>query len=150
MKNRRRLWTVDDYQLEAAGELAFAKTLQMELILGFQYEALYQREGQLFDHIVVRTYTSNDAQLVVYADDRDDQVFGKVIQDQIHKRQFVVNGWIKGKDAKQQNWWRECDGMKSGYYVPQVALKQANLWQILQRHHQSAEPNHSAVLQIPS
>jgi hypothetical protein len=124
-RNHKESWQLGDYIRECCGEVAFAKAFRLEQ----QFEldnTLYRREGREFSNIVVRTYTEQDASLVVYPQDAADLIIVQVIQ--LGARDFGVVGWIKASDAKQQQWL-----LDHAYHVPQTALTLQDIF--------GAEPN---------
>lgn len=69
----------------------------------------------------VRTLASHDYDLIVRDDDADDQRFILVTGN---GPEFVVHGWIYGRDAKRPEWRRDRGGRGAPcFWVPQNSLR---------------------------
>ena len=100
-------------QIEGAcGEMAVAKHLGR-----FWSGNLGDLDAADVGHLQVRT-TSHDAGcLIVHPEDADDGVFILVTGLAPH---FVLRGWMLGRDAKKDAFWK--DGPRPAYFVPQGLL----------------------------
>lgn len=102
-----------------AAEMAVAK------LLGRYYvPALHvQRAGVEGDvgAYQVRSTTRSDGCLLVKSGDRDEDVFILVVG---RAPAFDVKGWIRGRDAKREEWSRAPNGRPAAFFVPQAELRQ--------------------------
>jgi hypothetical protein len=68
----------------------------------------------------VRTRSRHDYELIIHPSDRDDRAFVLVTG---LAPNFVLRGWIWGREAKREEWWRDPAGDRPAYFVPQSALR---------------------------
>jgi hypothetical protein len=99
----------------AAGEQAFAKWSGR-----YWNGNLGDLDADDVGHVQVRTTGRPDGRLILHPLDPDDRPF--VLVTGISPR-FVLRGWIRGSDGKQQQWWRDPVGGRPAYFVPQSALR---------------------------
>lgn len=102
----------------SAGELAVAKAL------GIPWDATVNTFKSLPDltgNIEIRTRSKSDYDLLIRPDDKDDKIFVLVIRKST--KIFDVIGWIKAKDAKQEQWLKTHGNRPAAYFVPQQELK---------------------------
>ena len=98
----------------ALGEFALAKALQLHWNGKGRLRAL--DVGGVLD---VRTATRPDSHLILHPDDPDDREFWLLTG---RNGQYVVRGWIMGRDGKRQEFWRDPVGGRPAFFVPQGAL----------------------------
>jgi hypothetical protein len=104
----------------AAAEYAFSKAA------GWFWKSVAHDPKQLAGDVgkaQIRSTDRENGSLIVHKDDPNEATFVLVV-GQIPE--FNIAGWIIGKDAKQNEWWRTDTG-RPAYFVPQDALKQLNL-----------------------
>lgn len=99
----------------AAGEMAFAKALDRF----YSGSVNTFKFGGDVGQIQVRTRSRDDYELIVRADDKDDDSF--VLVCGIAPR-FVVKGWMPGREAKRPEWLKAHGGRPPAWFVPQAAL----------------------------
>lgn len=99
----------------AMGELALAKAL------GRYWSGAGELYGDDTDvgGVQVRTRTRHDYELYVWPRDEDEAIFVLVTGT---PPSFRVHGWIRGADAKRQEWFKSL-GRAPAYFVPQEALR---------------------------
>ena len=68
----------------------------------------------------VRTRSNHAYDLIVHRSDPDDRAFVLVTGLAPH---FILRGWIWGRDAKRDEWWRDPAGGRPAFFVPQAALR---------------------------
>lgn len=106
-------WTIN---IEGAcGELAAAKALNLFWDGGVNTFSA----PDLQPNIQVRTSSNHDWGLIVRRNDKDDEIFVLVTGV---SPEFVVRGWIVGKSAKNNKWFRTYNNRPEAYFVPQSAL----------------------------
>lgn len=110
-----RAWTVD---IEgAAGELAVAK------VLGVYWSGSINtfKFGADVGHLQVRTMGKEHYGLLIRPNDDDAAIFVLVVG---RAPQFRVVGFIRGIDAKKQEWFQSFgNGRPAAYFVPQDRLE---------------------------
>jgi hypothetical protein len=97
----------------ALGELAVAKHL------GIFWSGGRQGDEDL-PGFEVRTRSRPDYDLIVHPEDRDESRFVLVTGALGH---YHLVGWILGKDAKFDGWWKDPAGGRPAFFVPQYALR---------------------------
>jgi hypothetical protein len=101
----------------AAGELAVAKALNVE------WDATvntFKGVADILADIEVRTRSRSDYDLIVRSDDDDNKTFVLVIRK--GPKVFETIGWIKAKDAKQEQWVKTYGSRPPAFFVPKSAL----------------------------
>ena len=106
-----------DRHIEGAlGEMALAKHLDV-------YIADHtDRKCPDVADVDVRMSAHANARLIVHPDDPDDRDIWLVTGCY---GDYVIRGWIKGEDAKQQKWWDDPITGRPAYFVPQTELIKA-------------------------
>jgi hypothetical protein len=102
----------------AAGELAVAKALNIT------WDATvntFKSLADLVSNIEVRTRSKDYYDLLVRSDDKDESLF--VLVTRKSPRTFDVVGWIKAKDAKQEQWVKTHGNRPPAYFVPKTVLQ---------------------------
>jgi len=106
-------WTAD---IEGCcAELAVAKTL------GVYWHAYARNPKDLPGDVggwQVRSTWRTTGRLIIHPEDTDAAVFVLVVGQAPYYR---IAGWIRGLDAKRDEWWKEGDG-RPAYFVPQRDL----------------------------
>jgi len=77
--------------------------------------------ADLVSDVEVRTRSKDYYDLLVRADDQDSKRFVLVIRK--GPKSFEVIGWIKAKEAKQEQWIKTYGNRPPAYFVPKSALK---------------------------
>ena len=104
--------------LGARGESAGAKVLNQ---FWYQPDFRDRKRGDIGWGVHVRTTDKPHGCLIVHEDDADDGIFILVIRDIAIPARFQVIGFLYGRDAKDQKWWRT-DIRNPAFLVPQSAL----------------------------
>lgn len=100
----------------AAGEMAAAKAMNR-----FYSGSINTfKDGGDVGAIQVRTRSKSEYELIVRANDRDDDIFVLVTG---RSPAFTVHGWIRGRDAKQTRWLRTHGNRPAAYFVPTGELR---------------------------
>jgi hypothetical protein len=99
------------------GELAVAKAINCYCSGSVN---TFKVGGDLGEKIQVRTRSKHSYELIVRPGDRDDDVFVLVTG---RSPDFVVRGWIAGRDAKRDDWKKTHGGRDEAFFVPQAALE---------------------------
>lgn len=99
----------------ACGELALCKAKNMHW--GGTVNSF--KGADVGRNIQVRTRSRHDWDLIVRTDDSDLDWFVLVTGQ---APDFTLRGYIKGRDAKRQEWLRDHGGHGDAYFVPQSAL----------------------------
>lgn len=68
----------------------------------------------------VRTAASHSHSLILHPDDPDDRTFWLVTG---RNGAYRVHGYIKARDGKKQEYWKEPVKNRAAFFVPQSALK---------------------------
>lgn len=68
----------------------------------------------------VRTRSKHHYDLTIYPKDKDNSRYALVTGDFLEWR---VHGWIYGKDAKKESYWREYTKGRPGFFVPKRVLQ---------------------------
>lgn len=100
----------------ACGEMAFARAVNR------YYGAplgTYKQGGDGVGNIQVRTRSNHDYDLIVRPGDDLDARFVLVTG---LAPDFVVRGWIRGRDAQRPEWIQEHGGRPPAWFVPQGSL----------------------------
>lgn len=100
----------------AAGELALAKLLNVYWNGSVNTFSSGGDVGQL----QVRTRSKHDYELLIRAKDRDDDAFILVTGA---SPDFVVRGWLFGKEAKRDEWRQTHGGRDPAWFVPHSGLR---------------------------
>lgn len=102
----------------AMGEMAVAQ------YLGFWFkftEGTYKIYSDLQGDIEVRTRSNEDWDLLVRPNDADESTF---ILATLSGPDVIIQGWIKGRDAKRDEWMRDWGNKgRPVYSVPKKALE---------------------------
>ena len=108
---------LNKHKLGAAGELAVAKAL------GVIWDATVNtyKAPDLGECVQVRTRSKHDYDMLVRANDKDDEVFIHVTGQPPN---LIVHGWLYGKDAKQEKWKQNYGNRPSAYFIPTSELNQ--------------------------
>lgn len=100
----------------ACGEIAVAKSAGVFFLPSVN---TFHRVPDFLSDYEVRSTDLPDGSLIVRDNDDDNRryILATVVDD-------VVNlvGWIKGKDAKKQEWLRDPGGRRPSWFVPQSHL----------------------------
>lgn len=101
--------------LGACGECAFAKAT------GRYWSGSVNtfKDADIGDNIQIRTRSQHHYDLIVRDADRDDDVYVLVTGG---PHDFVLRGWMRCKDAKQEKYRQNYGGYGDAYFVPQRAL----------------------------
>lgn len=105
----------DVHVLGAIGEYVVARTLGI-----FWSGPGTLRASDVGRHIQVRTRSRHDYELIVHPNDEDDAPFVLVTGQGLD---YVVHGWIMGRDGKQREWWNDPARGRPAYFVPHTALR---------------------------
>lgn len=106
-----------------AAEMAAAKALYLAYTFVLEIsDDPAALEGDIAPGIEVRATTHRNGCLIIHPEDKDDSKF-ILVTGQIPN--FKVVGWLQGKEAKQDQWWRTDTG-RPAYFVPQTALYSFN------------------------
>lgn len=100
----------------ACGEMAVAKAL------GIHWNGsinTFKRGGDVGD-LQVRASQKHNNCLIVRSGDRDEDVFIFVTG---LAPEYLVHGWIVGKDAKQEKYLKAPNGREAAFFVPREALR---------------------------
>jgi len=98
----------------ALGECALAK------YLGVYWDGKGIMRGPDVGDMDVRTAWRDNSHLLVHPNDSDDRKFWLLTG---LNGKYVIRGWILGKDAKKQEYWKDMQGTnRPAYFVPQTAL----------------------------
>jgi len=114
--------TVAGHIVGAMGELACAKAL------GVEWEEsvnTFKGIADVAGSVEVRTRTKERYELIVRPDDSDDRHYVHVFalpESTGGSREFVIRGFISGRDAKRVEWLRRHGGYREAYFVPNSAL----------------------------
>jgi len=68
----------------------------------------------------VRTRSRHDYELILHPTDPDDRAFVLVTGT---APTYRLIGWIRGREGKRQEWWKDPAGGRAAYFVPQRALR---------------------------
>ena len=99
----------------ACGEMAVAKAL------GVYWDGSVNTfKGPDVGSIQVRTRSEDYYGLLVRAKDADDDVFVLVTG---RSPEFVIRGWLRGSEAKREEWLSSHGGRPPAYFVPQERLR---------------------------
>lgn len=99
----------------ALGEAAVAK------YLGMYWGATVNtyKAADLGENLQVRTRSGHGYELIVRHGDSSDDIFVLATGDAPN---YIVRGWITGKEAKQKRWLRMYGDRTESYFVPHEAL----------------------------
>ncbi len=101
----------------ACGELAVAKAINCFFSGTVN---TFKSGGDLGSNLQVRTRSKHEYELIVRDGDRDDDVFILVTGKSPN---FVVRGWIRGVDAKREEWKKAHGGRVMAFFVPHSELQ---------------------------
>lgn len=107
----------------AAGEIAFAKAFG--LYPGFTINTF--KAADIGSNVQVRTRSERRYGLIVRPDDDDDAVFVHVIGSSPN---YVVMGWMLGKDAKRPGYSEAHGDRPPAFFVPSEELRDLSELQI--------------------
>ena len=99
----------------AAGEMAFAKWADR-----YWSGSLGNLKADDVGSVQVRTTSGHNNRLILHAEDPDDRRF--VLLTGLAPR-FIIRGWIWGRDAKQEKYWKDPAGGRPAFFVPQDDLR---------------------------
>lgn len=105
-----------DHILGACGEAAVGK------LLGRWWggDVCAFKKADIGSQVQVKTRSNPDWDLIVRRDDNPDHIYILVTGV---APDFVVHGWIKGRDAMENRCWiREYGGREAAWFVPKSAL----------------------------
>lgn len=108
-------WSI--HVLGALGECAFAKATGRYWSGGVN---TFKGEPDLMGGVEVRTRSKHEYDLIVRPDDSDDGLFVLVTGG---PKDFVVHGWMRGADAKQDQYLANHGNHSPAYFVPKSALR---------------------------
>lgn len=136
--------------LGAAGEIACCRWLNLEFVPTID---TFKAPDIVGTNIQVRTTKIRDRYcLIVRKKDRDDEIFVQMAGS-ITTREFFINGWIYGADAKNEEWMQTYNNRPGAYFVPQYELNDPlDLRRHLLKTHQhvhAAIPPHSSGTEVP-
>lgn len=106
---------LEEETVGAVGELAFAK------YLGIAWDESVDTYHHVPDvgGVEVRATARDDGHLVVRNNDADDRIFVLVTGN---APEVEIRGWIRGADAKRDEFLRDPHGYRQAWFVPQAAL----------------------------
>lgn len=99
----------------ACGEMAFSKAMNW-----YWDGSVNTYKRQDVGGCQVRTLSQDWYDLIVREDDADDEPF--VLVTGIAPN-YLVHGWILGRDARTQEWFRSPNDRPPAWFVPQAALR---------------------------
>lgn len=108
------LWSA--HILGALGECAFAKGTNRY----WSGSVNTFKDPDVGDNIQIRTRSKHNYDLIVRDNDRDDDVYVLVTGG---PTEFVLHGWMRCADAKQQQWRANYGDYGDAYFVPKHCLK---------------------------
>lgn len=100
----------------ACGEIAVAKVLDRFWSASIN---TFKAASDLNGRLEIRTRSKNEYELIVRADDDEAGIYVLVTG---MAPIFDVIGWIRGKEAKREEWWAEHGGRPGAWFVPHKAL----------------------------
>ena len=101
----------------ACGEFAVAKCLGVPWSGSFD---TFRTDGDILERIEIKTRSDHGYDLLVRDDDDDVRAF--VLVTGIAPN-YVVRGWLWGREAKQRKWRQAYAGRPTAYFVPQDELR---------------------------
>jgi len=107
------------HMLGAAGEMAAAALLGMEDKLYQETEAK-RGSSDLPPNIDIKTRSKHYYDLIVQLDESPDKILVLVT---IENRTTLVHGWIKSKDAMEEQWKKDPAGGRMAYFFPKTKLR---------------------------
>ena len=123
LRGRKHRWSAQDVSAwdshinGALGELCVAKALNREWT--GKPVVLHGAKNDV-DGVEVRTTTYAAGKLLIHPDDQDDTPYILVTG---YGLSWILRGWILGRDAKQQKWYRDVNNNRRfAYFVPQDSL----------------------------
>ena len=99
----------------ACGEMALAKTLDVYWDCSVN---TFKSQGDVGGR-EVRTRSKHDYDLIVRESDPEDRTYWLVTGVAPN---FRVHGWIKGDEARRDEWWKNHGGRGYAWFVPQQSL----------------------------
>jgi hypothetical protein len=69
--------------------------------------------------VEVRATASHNNRLILHPTDKDDHAYWLVTGA---NGTYRIQGYIMGRDGKQQKWWEDPQGNRPAFFVPQAAL----------------------------
>ena len=122
LKNKHGLNSYDGWRVNiegAIGELAYAKAMNKFWPMSVNtFKSIPD-----VDQEEIRTRSEDYYDLLVRDDDPDDRIYvlvtGKIPN-------FIVRGWMLGRDAKQTKWKKNYANRPPAYFVPQAFLHDLN------------------------
>jgi hypothetical protein len=103
----------------ACGELAASKALNQ--FWGGPINNF--KSADIGESIQVRTRSRPDGDLIVRDDDNDDHYYVLVVGQAPN---YVVWGFMEGREAKQEKWIKNPNGRGAAYFVPRSQLRPLN------------------------
>lgn len=106
----------NDWQLHIEGalaEMAFAK------LMGLFWSGAHSFRADDVGSWMVRSTPKDSNRLIIHQRDPDDKKFVLVTGK---NGKYVVHGWIRGVDAKKQEWLDDPTWNRPAFFVPQTAL----------------------------
>lgn len=113
--NRDDFWQLDIEGLCAEWAVAKALGVYYVPVVG----ELDTELGDVLPNVQVRSTKYETGHLLVHKTDPDDHRFVLVTGG---CGNYVIPGWIYGRDAKREEWWKTHKG-RSAYWVPQSGLR---------------------------
>ena len=107
----------DRWSIDIEGSLA---ELAVCKHFGFYWTGLEEARAQDSGCFEVRTTVYQNGCLLLQPDDNDDDIYILVIND---CPRFKLVGWIKAKDGKIDEHWKDKGTGRPCYYVPQSSLR---------------------------
>lgn len=102
----------------ACGEMAVAKALGV-----YWNGSIDSFQADDLPGMQIKTRSRHDYELLVRPGDNDESVFVLVTGQ---CPEYEIRGWIKGGDAKRQEWLRDYGGRPPAYFVPHDSLLSAD------------------------
>ena len=107
----------DNHINGAIGELCVAKALNRKWT--GKPAVLYGAKNDV-EGVEVRTTTYASGSLIVHKEDQDDAPYILVTG---YGRAWTLRGWLLGRDAKKEQWYRDANkNERHAYFVPQAYL----------------------------
>ena len=111
---------LDIHILGACGECAVAKALNK---FWPGHVNKYQEEADIPPAYEVRHRTKDHYDLIVHDKDPEKRIYVLSIGSKESLPKIKIVGWLKGTEAKREEWIKTYGGWKPAYFVPQSALR---------------------------